>query len=79
MRPDRLDFPGETDDPYVHWLGKGEKGRFQWGFRFYSKRRRDGKVSSQPNRISAYAWNADGGLGRAPISRSLSRWASGFT
>ena len=67
MRPDRLDFPGETDDPYVHWLGKGEKGRFQWGFRFYSKRRRDGKVSSRPNRISAYAWNADGGLGERRV------------
>jgi hypothetical protein len=63
MRPDRLDFPGETEDPYVHWLGKGEKGRFQWGFRFYSKRRPDGTLSARPNRISAYAWNADGALG----------------
>src|SRR5262245_16407743 len=49
--PERLVFPGETRDPYVHWLGKGEKGNFEWGFRFYSKN------SSRPNRISAYIWN----------------------
>ena len=23
MRPDALVFSGETDDPYVHWFGKG--------------------------------------------------------
>jgi hypothetical protein len=64
MRPDRLDFTGEGgEDPYVHWLGKGEKGRVEWGFRFYSKRGPHGKLSDRPNRISAYAWNADGGLG----------------
>src|SRR5262249_50095179 len=32
LRPDRLDFPGETKDPYVHWLGKGETGQLEWGF-----------------------------------------------
>jgi hypothetical protein len=57
MRPDVLTFPGESDDPYVMWLGKGEKGEFEWGFRFYSRH------STRPNRISAYIWNADGGLG----------------
>jgi len=57
MRPDVLTFPGETEDPYVMWLGKGEKGEMEWGFRFYSRR------STRPNRISAYIWNADGGLG----------------
>jgi len=57
MRPDVLIFPGETDDAYVMWLGKGEKGEFEWGFRFYSRH------STRPNRISAYIWNADGGLG----------------
>src|SRR5262245_8400734 len=34
MRPDKLVFPGQTKDPYVHWLGKGVKGHFEWGFRF---------------------------------------------
>ena len=57
MRPDVLTFPGETKDPYVMWLGKGEKGEMEWGFRFYSL------DSNRPNRISAYIWNADGGLG----------------
>jgi hypothetical protein len=66
MRPDVLDFPGQHgkgDDPYVHWLGKGETNQFEWGFRFYSRNLPDGKRSSRPNRISAYIWNADGGEG----------------
>lgn len=63
MRPDPLDFPGQSKDPYVHWLGKGEKGRFEWGFRFYSRTRPDGSASARPNRISAYIWNAAGGEG----------------
>jgi hypothetical protein len=37
FRPDTLTFQGETDQHYVHWLGKGEPGAFEWGFRFYSK------------------------------------------
>jgi hypothetical protein len=60
MRPDVLDFEGEQADrrdDFVHWLGKGEKGRYEWGFRFYSRR------TARPNRISAYAWNPDGKLG----------------
>ena len=57
MRPDLLTFPGESNDPYVMWLGKGEKEEMEWGFRFYSQN------STRPNRISAYIWNADGGLG----------------
>ena len=61
MRPDVLTFPGETNDPYVMWLGKGEKGEIEWGFRFYSQN------SSRPNRISAYIWNASEGPGRGRI------------
>jgi hypothetical protein len=60
MRPDALDFMGDEADPpqqYVHWLGKGEKGHYEWGFRFYRRR------SQRPNRISAYVWNPDGKLG----------------
>jgi hypothetical protein len=39
------------------WLGKGEKDQMEWGFRFYSGN------SARPNRIAAYVWNAEGGLG----------------
>ena len=54
FRPDVLVFPGQTAQHYVHWLGKGEPGQFEWGFRFYSKE------SPRPNRISAYIWNSTG-------------------
>jgi hypothetical protein len=52
MRPDTLTFRGETAEHYVHWLGKGEAGAYEWGFRFYS-----GDSPDRPNRISAYIWN----------------------
>ena len=51
FRPDLLTFPGQTEQHYVHWLGKGQAGAFEWGFRFYSS------DSSRPNRVSAYIWN----------------------
>jgi len=51
MRPDVLVFPGQTADPYVHWLGKGMPANFEWAFRFYSQ------DTTRPNRISAYIWN----------------------
>jgi hypothetical protein len=51
MRPDVVMFPGQTADPYIHWLGKGEPSQYEWGFRFYSLE------TSRPNRISAYIWN----------------------
>jgi hypothetical protein len=57
LRPDVLVFPGETDDPHVHWLGKGDAGQREWAFRFYSQ------DSTRPNRISAYIWNPGGRLG----------------
>jgi hypothetical protein len=58
MRPDVLTFSGQTSESYVHWLGKGETGQMEWGFRFYSL-----SSPSRPNRISAYIWNAPGGEG----------------
>jgi hypothetical protein len=58
MRPDVLTFEGQTAQKYVHWLGKGETGDFEWGFRFYSL-----DSPSRPNRISAYIWNSSGGEG----------------
>jgi hypothetical protein len=57
FRPDLLTFTGETSDNYVHWIGKGESGRDEWGFRFYPL------GSSRPNRVSAYLWNPAGGEG----------------
>ena len=57
LRPDAIVFDGETDDPYVFWLGKGTPGQFEWAFRLYSKN------STRPNRISAYIFNKNGGLG----------------
>jgi len=58
VRPDVLVFEGETDDPYIHWLGKGEPDRHEWALRFYSRTSKD-----RPNRISAYIFNPKGGLG----------------
>jgi hypothetical protein len=52
MRPDVLAFPGQTKDPYIHWLGKGAQGKEEWTFRFYSNKSKD-----RPNRISAYIFN----------------------
>jgi hypothetical protein len=54
LRPDLLDFDGE----YIHWLGKGEPDRHEWALRFYSSKSKD-----RPNRISAYIFNPEGGLG----------------
>jgi hypothetical protein len=58
VRPDVLDFEGETNDPYIFWLGKGEPGQQEWALRFYSRTSKD-----RPNRISAYLFNPEGGLG----------------
>jgi Concanavalin A-like lectin/glucanases superfamily len=57
LRPDLLTFPCQRNAEYIHWLGKGEAGSFEWGFRFYKK------DSSRPNRISAYIWNSNGAEG----------------
>jgi hypothetical protein len=59
FRPDTLTFPGQTVDHYVHWLGKGQAGQFEWGLRFYSRE------SSRPNRVSAYIWNRAAESGRS--------------
>jgi hypothetical protein len=58
MRPDRLDFADTAAVKYIHWLGKGEERREEWGFRFYTR-----GDSERPNRISAYLWNPGGELG----------------
>jgi hypothetical protein len=58
LRPDLLEFEGEADDPYIYWLGKGEPNQHEWALRLYSS-----KSKERPNRISAYLFNPDGGLG----------------
>jgi hypothetical protein len=57
VRPDMLEFKGENADGYVHWLGRGAPGKHEWALRFYSR------DSKRPNRISAYIFNPEGGLG----------------
>ena len=57
MNPKVLEFKGETNDPYVFWIGKGEPGQYEWALPFYSRN------STRPNRISAYVFNRSGGLG----------------
>lgn len=54
MRPHVLNFSQE----YIHWLGKGGKDKYEWGFRFYSS-----CDTERPNRLSAYVWNPIGGCG----------------
>src|SRR5262249_55541082 len=58
MRPGPLKFAGETADPYVYWLRKGQPNSPEWALRFYSHASPD-----RPNRISAYLFNPEGGLG----------------
>ena len=58
FRPDLLEFAGESDDPYIHWVAKGCPRQQEWALRFYSA-----KSMCRPNRISAYIFNPIGGQG----------------
>ena len=58
IRPNVLLFEGEGRKKYIHWLGKGERERMEWGFRLHSS-----DHPKRPKRISAYAWNPQGGEG----------------
>ena len=49
---------------YIHWLGKGEPQKQEWGFRLYSD---DG---AEPSMVSAYVWNKEGGEGAGAHLRS---------
>ncbi len=59
MRPSKLQFSREEGSGYVYVLGKGRPGGHEWYGRMYSQRNSE----SRPNRISAYAFNPEGGLG----------------
>ena len=61
MSPEVLDFKNAESGGYVHWMGKGEPHQHEWVFRMYNKNIAQGE--NRPNRISAYAFNLDGGLG----------------
>jgi len=59
IRPDTLTFPREEPGGYVHFLGKGERGQYEWVFRMYG---RDNPVGRE-NRISFYLFNLGGDQG----------------
>ncbi len=67
MRPDAPCFPGQSSpdsiqNPYVHWLGKGERQQVEWAFRFYSFDPSQA-LKARPNRISGYIWSPPGSEG----------------
>lgn len=57
MSPFVENFPNSEND-YVHWMGKGESGSHLWVARMYNK-----NSASRPQRISGYCFNLNGGLG----------------
>ena len=61
IRPAVLQFPREQGSGYVYVLGKGTSGRQEYALRMYSYT--NAEVPPRPNRISAYVFNLDGGLG----------------
>lgn len=69
MRPDVLTFPVEEHQGYVHWLGKGEPGNYEWVFRMYGADTtaladtKHPEKGTRAGRISFYVFNASGGLG----------------
>jgi hypothetical protein len=65
IRPATLTFPStdgkgiDLSKAYVHWLGKGETGQYEWAFRIYSQDNTVGRA----NRISFYVFKPEGGQG----------------
>ena len=62
LKPDTLEFRRSEGSGYVYWMGKGERGRYEWATRMYSYTNRENPP--RPNRISFYLFNAEGGLGQ---------------
>jgi hypothetical protein len=63
IRPSTLRFTsGRSAVCYVHWLGKGVTGQYEWTLRMYSDLT-PCESPSRPNRVSVYAFNLPGGLG----------------
>jgi hypothetical protein len=59
MRPDVLQFPKYEGSGYIHWMGKGSAGQYEYVSRMYNQT----NVENRPNRISGYSFNLSGGLG----------------
>lgn len=62
VSPEVLNFPKAEAGGYVHWMGKGVPHQHEWVFRMYNKDLSQGQ-EDRPNRMSAYAFNLEGGLG----------------
>lgn len=62
LKPDTLEFRKAEGSGYVYWMGKGQKGQYEWAARMYSHTNRE--TPPRPNRISFYVFNLDGGLGQ---------------
>jgi len=61
IRPDAPTFPAAESTGYVHWMGKGQRGQYEWAFRMYNQQASDNPP--RPNRISFYVFNLAGGQG----------------
>ena len=62
VSPEVLNFPKAEAGGYTHWMGKGVPHQQEWVFRMYNKDLSQGQ-EDRPNRMSAYAFNLEGGLG----------------
>ncbi len=62
VSPEVLNFQKAEAGGYVHWMGKGVPHQHEWVFRMYNKDLSQGQ-EDRPNRMSAYAFNLEGGLG----------------
>ena len=62
VSPEVLNFPNSEAGGYVHWMGKGVPHQHEWVFRMYNKDLSQGQ-ENRPNRMSAYAFNLEGGQG----------------
>jgi len=67
LKPDTIEFRRTEGSGYVCWMGKGEKGRYEWATRMYSFTNRENPP--RPNRISFYVFNLAGGLGQGSYSQ----------
>jgi len=59
VRPETLTFARTQGAGYVTWLGKVGPGENEYALRMYSR----GNTEGRGNRVSAYAFNAEGGKG----------------
>ncbi|MEE1067728.1 MAG: LamG-like jellyroll fold domain-containing protein [Fibrobacteraceae bacterium] len=62
VSPEVLTFEKAESGGYVHWMGKGIPHQHEWVFRMYNKDL-TAEQENRPNRMSAYAFNLEGGLG----------------